>query len=133
MGRIAVVVSGLILGVGLSAQAQQQEPQQATPPPVQPQGKSVAGEYGSGVGDAAKGAGKGTGTAVVGAGKATGDLVTLHPVDAAGQVVTSGAKAGEQVGVGAAKGTGHVAKGTGKLVAKPFHHGKKKDEVVAPE
>jgi hypothetical protein len=29
------------------------------------------------------------------------------------------------VGTGAVKGTGKIAKGTGKLIAKPFHHSKK--------
>jgi hypothetical protein len=34
-------------------------------------------------------------------------------------------EAGKDVGVGAVKGTGKVGKGTGKLIAKPFHHSKK--------
>jgi hypothetical protein len=29
------------------------------------------------------------------------------------------------VGIGAVKGTGKITKGTGKLIAKPFHHSKK--------
>ena len=35
----------------------------------------------------------------------------------------------KDVGVGAVKGTGKVAKGTGRLIAKPFHHSKKEEPV----
>jgi hypothetical protein len=51
--------------------------------------------------------------------------VTLHPA-AAGENVGKGAgEAGKDVGVGVVKGTGKIGKGTGRLIAKPFHHSKK--------
>jgi type IV secretory pathway TrbL component len=57
-------------------------------------------EAANGVGDAGKGVAKGT-----------GDLVTLHPVKAAGAV-----------GKGAGEGTYKVSKGVGGGIAKIFHH-----------
>jgi hypothetical protein len=36
------------------------------------------------------------------------------------------------VGVGAVKGTGKIGKGTGKLIAKPFHHSKKNEGPDTP-
>jgi hypothetical protein len=39
----------------------------------------------------------------------------------------------KDVGVGAAKGTGRVAEGTGKLIAKPFHHHKKAEQPATDE
>jgi hypothetical protein len=36
------------------------------------------------------------------------------------------------VGVGAVKGTGKIAKGSGKLIAKPFQHSKKNERPDRP-
>jgi hypothetical protein len=68
-------------------------------------GKAAAG----GVGQAAKGVGKGA-----------GDLVTLHPLNAAGNVGKGAVVGTKDVGVGAAKGTGKVVKGTGKAIKHIF-------------
>jgi hypothetical protein len=69
-----------------------------TQPPPQPAGtpqpstslqshkRSPGGDVGSGAGDIGKGAGKGTLAAAKGVGKGTADLVTLRPLDAAGNV-----------------------------------------------
>jgi hypothetical protein len=64
----------------------------------------------------------GKGPPAKGVGKGAGDLVTLHPLDAAGNIGKGGAVAGKDVGVGAAKGTGKIAKGTGRGIGKLFHH-----------
>ncbi len=98
-----------------------------TQTPAQPQPRSPGGDVGSGAGDIGKGTAKGTGAAAKGVGKGAGDLVTLHPVDAAGNVGKGAAVAGKDVGVGAAKGTGKVAKGTGRGIGKIFHHGHHED------
>jgi hypothetical protein len=98
-----------------------QNPQTQTPPP----GHSAGDEVGSGTGDIGKGAAKGTGAAAEGVGKGAGDLVTLHPVEAAGNVGKGAADTGKDVGVGAAKGTDKIAKGTGHGIGKIFHHHKK--------
>jgi hypothetical protein len=57
--------------------------------------------------------------------------VTLHPVGAAEDVGKGAGEAGKDVGVGTVKGPVKISKGTGKLVAKPFHH-TKKDESPSP-
>ncbi|MGP8269634.1 MAG: hypothetical protein ACLQLH_06165 [Terracidiphilus sp.] len=105
-----------------------------TQPPPQPAGtsqpstslqsheRSPGGDVGSGAGDIGKGTAKGAGAAAKGVGKGTADLVTLHPIDAAGNVGKGAAIAGKDVGVGAAKGTGKIAKGTGRGIGKLFHH-----------
>ncbi len=105
-----------------------------TQPPPQPaatsqastrphtQQRSPGGDVGSGAGDIGKGTAKGAGAAAKGVGKGTADLVTLHPLDAAGNVGKGAAIAGKDVGVGAAKGTGKIAKGTGRGIGKLFHH-----------
>jgi hypothetical protein len=124
----------LAVAVGAGTAYGQSTPTQTTvPPEQQKQGTSAAGDIGHGVGDAGKGVAKGTGKAAEGVGKGAGDLVTLHPVGAAENV---GKRAGEgayDVGKGAVKGTGKVAEGTGKVLAKPFHHGKKKDAAPPAE
>jgi hypothetical protein len=56
----------------------------------------------------------------VGTGKGAVDLVTLHPINAAGDIGKGGAKAGKNIGVGAVKGAGKIAKGTGKAIKKVF-------------
>lgn len=83
---------------------------------------SPGGDVGRGAGDIGKGTAKGVGAAAKGVGKGAGDLVTLHPVDAAGNVAKGGAVAGKDIGVGAAKGTGKIVKGTGRGIGKIFHH-----------
>jgi hypothetical protein len=86
------------------------------------QQRSPGGDVGSGAGDIGKGAAKGTGAAAKGVGKGAVDLVTLHPLNAVGNVGKGAAVAGKDVGVGAAKGTGKIAKGTGRGIGKLFHH-----------
>ena len=88
----------------------------------QPHQGSAGGDVGRGAGDIGKGTAKGAGAAAKGVGKGAGDLVTLHPVDAAGNIGKGAAVAGKDVGVGAAKGTGKIAKGTGRGIGKLFHH-----------
>jgi len=93
----------------------------ATPAQAPPKhGRSAGGDIGSGTGDIGKGAAKGTGNLAKGTGKGAADLVTLHPVDAAGNVGKGAASAGKDVGVGAAKGTGKIVKGTGKAIKHVF-------------
>jgi hypothetical protein len=75
---------------------------------------SAKHDVGSGAGDIGKGAAEGVGNAAKGTGKAAGDLVTLHPVNAAGDLGKGAANTGKDVGVGAVKGTAKILKGTGK-------------------
>ncbi len=115
------------------ARAQNTQPtpastQTQTPPPP----RSPGGDVGSGAGDIGKGAAKGTGAAAEGVGKGAGDLVTLHPVNAAGAVGKGAVVTGKDVGVGAAKGTGKIAKGTGRGIGKIFHHGHHDDQDATP-
>jgi hypothetical protein len=79
-------------------------------------GRQVA----NGTGNIAAGAGKGAGAAAAGVGKGAADLVTLHPIDAAGSVGKGAGKAGKDVGVGATKGTGKVVKGIGRGIKHIF-------------
>jgi hypothetical protein len=97
---------------GTSQPSTEQQPHQGSP----------GGDVGRGAGDIGKGTAKGAGAAAKGVGKGAGDLVTLHPLDATGNVAKGGAVAGKDVGVGAAKGTGKIAKGTGRGIGKIFHH-----------
>ena len=94
----------------------------------QPHQGSPGGDVGRGAGDIGKGTAKGAGAAAKGVGKGAGDLVTLHPLDAAGNVGKGAAVAGKDVGVGAAKGTGKIAKGTGRGIGRLFHHHHKPSE-----
>lgn len=117
------ILSLALLASGLFAYGQNQSttPNPATgQPPVKKQGRSAGGDIGSGTGDISKGAGKGAGNLAAGTGKGAADLVTLHPVDAAGAVGKGGASAGKNVAVGTGKGTGKIVKGTGKVLKKPF-------------
>jgi hypothetical protein len=75
-------------------------------------------DIGTGAGDIGKGAAKGAGSAAKGAGKGAADLVTLHPVKAAGSVGKGAVGTGKDVTVGTAKGTGKIVKGVGKLFKK---------------
>ena len=108
------------LAFGLSASGQNQ----ATPTPNQPSavqhGRSPGGDVGSGAGDIGKGAGRGAGNLAKGTGKGAVDLITLHPVNAAGAIGRGGVSAGKNIGVGAAKGTGKIAKGTGRAIKHIF-------------
>jgi hypothetical protein len=109
--------------LGQSTQPQPpQQPAEISQPQAQPQQRSPGGDVGSGAGDIGKGTAKGAGAAAKGVGKGAGDLVTLHPLDAAGNVGKGAAVAGKDVGVGAAKGTGKIAKGTGRGIGRIFHH-----------
>jgi len=112
----------------------QSSPTQATPqstdtaqPSAQQQRKqtSPGGDVGRGAGDIGKGTAKGTGAAAKGVGKGAGDLVTLHPLNAAGNIGKGAGVAGKDIGVGAAKGTGKIVKGTGRGIGKIFHHSHK--------
>ena len=107
---------------GLAAYGQDYTTTQTTQSPavVQSRGRSPGGDVGSGAGDIGKGAGRGVGTAAKHAGKGAGDLVTLHPLNAAGEVGKGAAIGGKDVGVGAAKGTGKILKGTGRGIKKIF-------------
>jgi hypothetical protein len=115
-----------ICGQSAPGQNSQPQPQAAdtSQPSTQPQPKqsSPGGEVGKGAGDIGKGTAKGAGAAAKGVGKGAGNLVTLHPLNAAGNVGKGAAIAGKDVGVGAAKGTGKIAKGTGRGIGKLFHH-----------
>lgn len=97
-----------------------------------PHQSSPGGDVGRGAGDIGKGTAKGAGAAAKGVGKGAGDLVTLHPLDAAGNVGKGGAVAGKDVGVGAAKGTVKIAKGTGRGIGKIFHHHHERQTAPAP-
>jgi hypothetical protein len=55
-----------------------------------------------------------------GTGKGAVDLVTLHPINAAGAVGTGAVKGGKNIAVGAAKGTGKIVKGPGRAIKHIF-------------
>lgn len=114
MRMMNLIVAGALVTFGLGAYGQNTTDQnrQAQTTHVKHRGKSTAGEYGSGVGDAGKGAAGGAGNAAKGAGQ----VVTLHPVKGTESV----GKGGKDVVVGAGKGTGKVVKGTGKIFTHPF-------------
>ncbi len=77
-------------------------------------GRSPGGDVGSGSADIGKGAGKAAGNLAAGAGKGAVDLVTLHPIDAAGALGKGAGSAGKNVAVGTTKGTGKIIKGSGQ-------------------
>ncbi|MGB0124146.1 MAG: hypothetical protein WA419_05070 [Silvibacterium sp.] len=124
MRRRTGILSLALLAIGLSAYGQNQSTtktnEATSQSAVQKQGRGAGGEIGSGSGDIGKGAGKGAGNLAEGTGKGAADLVTLHPVDAAGAVGKGGASAGKNVAVDTAKGTGKIVKGTGKAIRKIF-------------
>lgn len=76
----------------------------------------AARDVGSGAADIGKGTLKGAGSVAKGTGKGAVDLVTLHPVAAAGSVGKGAVGAGKDITVGTAKGTGKIARGVGKAV-----------------
>jgi hypothetical protein len=71
---------------------------------------------GSGAADIGKGTLRGAGSVAKGTGKGAVDLVTLHPVEAAGSVGKGAVGAGKDVTVGTAKGAGKIARGVGKAI-----------------
>jgi hypothetical protein len=79
-----------------------------------------AREIGGGAGTVGIGAAKGAGHIGEGVAKGAGDVVTLHPVKGATNVVKGTAEGGKDVTVGAAKGTGKIVKGIGKAFKKIF-------------
>jgi hypothetical protein len=103
---------------------QTQAPLAQTAPQVQPspqvKGRSPGGDIGSGAGDIGKGTAAGAGNVAKGTGKGAVDLLTLHPLNAAGNVGKGAAVGGKDIGVGAAKGTGKVAKGVGRGIKHIF-------------
>ncbi|MFZ0304544.1 MAG: hypothetical protein WAL75_17770 [Terracidiphilus sp.] len=127
-----------ICALNAHGQTSQTQPAQQSTPASQPSAgqqshqSSPGGDVGRGAGDIGKGTAKGTGAAAKGVGKGAGDLVTLHPIDAAGNIGKGGAVAGKDIGVGAARGTGKIAKGTGRGIGKLFHHHHDKHEAPAP-
>ena len=136
---IALLVLAFAMGgqyaLGQNSQTQpSQQPTGASQPSTEPQPNQVSpgGDIGRGAGDIGKGTAKGAGSAAEGVGKGVGDLVTLHPLDAAGNVGKGGAIAGKDIGVGAAKGTGKIAKGTGRGIGKIFHHHHEAQRAPAP-
>ena len=74
----------------------------------------AARDVGSGAADIGKGTAKGAGSVAKGTGKGAVDLVTLHPVQAAGSIGKGAVGAGKDVTVGTAKGTGKIVRGVGK-------------------
>ena len=80
----------------------------------------AAREIGAGAATVGGGAAKGVGHAAEGGAKAAGDLVTLHPIDAGVAAGKGAAKAGKDVTVGTAKGTGKAVRGVGRAFKKLF-------------
>jgi hypothetical protein len=66
-------------------------------------------------------------------GHGTADLVTLHPLNAAGNVGKGVGVGAKDAGVGAAKGTGKIAKGTGRGVKHLFKHDPKEPKQPSAE
>jgi hypothetical protein len=111
--RTVLGIATLLFGLTLTQPAHSQTNSgQSTSPPAQQQhvppatqSRSPGGEVGSGAGDIGKGA---------------ADLVTLHPIDAAGNVGKGAAIGGKDVAVGTTKGTGKVFKGIGRGIKHIF-------------
>jgi hypothetical protein len=123
LALVFAICAQITLGQSSQTQSPPQHTDSSQPSTVQqPHQGSPGGDVGRGAGDIGKGTAKGTGAAGKGVGKSAGDLVTLHPLDAAGNVGKGAAVAGKDVGVGAAKGTGKIATGTGRGIGKIFHH-----------
>jgi hypothetical protein len=107
---------GLVLAV--SGWGQSQDKPENKPPEKQQQGPGK--EIGSGAGNIGMGAAKGSGNLAKGAGKGAVDLVTLHPINAAGAVGKGAVTAGKDVAVGTTKGGGKIAQGIGRAFKKLF-------------
>jgi hypothetical protein len=126
---LRLTLASLLL-VPFAALAQTTAPPIHTQPQTQPaiQTQSVprntspsAGhDVGSGAGDIGKGAGGAVGNVAKGTGKGAVDLVTLHPIKAAGNVGKSVGVGAKDAGVGAAKGTSKILRGTGKGIKHIF-------------
>ncbi len=86
------------------AQTDQQSSKVQTSP--KKKGHSPGGDVARGTGDIAKGAAGAAGHAAAGVGKGAVDLVTLHPIDAAGDVGKGAVYAGKDAGVGSRQGNG---------------------------
>jgi hypothetical protein len=107
----------LVFILAVTALAQSQRQSQTEEPK---HSRGAGKEIGSGSGDIGKGAAKGAGNVAKGTGKGAADLVTLHPINAAGSVGKGAAVGGKDVAVGTAKGTGKIGKGIGKAIKKIF-------------
>ena len=94
------------------------EPQERNSPAestaVQKKERGAAKEVGAGVGTIGVGAAKGAGDVAKGTGRGALDLVTLHPINAAGSFGKGAVAAGKDVTVGTVKGSGKVGKGIGR-------------------
>jgi|SRR5579872_3669659 len=94
------------------------EPQERNSPaksmPAQKPERGAAKEVAAGVGTVGLGAAKGAGDLAKGTGKGAVNLVTLHPINAAGSIGKGAASAGKDVTVGTVKGSGKVGKGIGR-------------------
>ena len=112
----------LLCGTGLAAVSLSQTTQASgrNPPVTHSQGRSPGGDVGSGAAGIGKGAGRGVGVAAKDTGKGAVDLVTLHPLNGAGEVGKGALVGTKDVGVGAVKGTGKILKGTGRGIKRIF-------------
>ncbi len=120
LATLLLITSTLAWGQQTTAQPAPTQTTVQPAAPAQVQGRSPGGDIGSGAGDIGKGTAAGAGNVAKGTGKGAVDLVTLHPVNAAGNVGKGAAVGGKDIGVGAAKGTGKVAKGVGRGIKHVF-------------
>ncbi len=110
----------VLLSSGFSMSGQNGQAKQPANTPTAKHGRGAGSDIGSGTGDVGKGVGKGAGNVASGAGKGAVDLATLHPLNAAADIGKGGVSAGKNIGVGTAKGTGKIARGTGRAIKKVF-------------
>jgi hypothetical protein len=106
---------GLVLAVSAEAQSATEQPSGAA---AQKRERGPGSEIGSGAGSIGKGAAKGAGSLAKGTGKGAVDLVTLHPVNAAGALGKGAGAAGKHVTIGTVKGGAKITKGIGKGIKK---------------
>lgn len=93
----------------------------AQPPSHESKHKRGPGkEIGSGAANIGTGAAKGAGNLAKGTGKGAVDLVTLHPINAAGSVGRGAGAAGKDVTKGTVKGTAKIGHGIGRAIKKIF-------------
>jgi hypothetical protein len=118
-----LIVVAVAAGCAFAQTAPDDMPKDSRPPakvkqqkPRQSPGREAAG----GAGNIAGGAAKGAGHAAAGAGNAAVDLVTLHPINAAGSAGRGAANAGKDVGVGTVKGTARITHGVGRALKHLF-------------
>ena len=117
---LCVALFALSLGAYGQNQSAATPPQTTAQAPAPRTGRSPGGDIGSGSGDIGKGVGRGAGSLAKGTGKGAVDLVTLHPINAAGDIGKGGVSAGKNIAVGTTKGTGKILKGTGRGIRKLF-------------